>query len=358
MLENWLQAPKIEIDNLASWQIGSTILQHIGGQFPDLRTSKIALLGISPETDTIRKYLYQMGHPFSKFPIADIGNLRNPSEDTLLPVLKELLASKIIPIILSNEAVPFTAQFKAYKDRLKKVNLVVIDEKLAHHKKIENYLSVLRKGRKPRLGNLGLIGYQSHLSPIDSIHYYQNKNYDCTRLGLAKSQMEQLEPVIRDAHAVYFNMAALKMVEAPGLWENSPSGFTSEEACQVCHYAGISDKLSSIGFYGYCKEKDHQEQTAQLIAQMVWYTIEGIYYRKKDFPISTEGMLEYIVTLKGYDQELTFWKSTRSGRWWIEVPHKNKKKKNHLIPCSYEDYQLACQNDLSERLLNVIERVA
>ncbi len=358
MLENWLQAPKIDVDNLASWQLGSNILQHVGDQFPDLRTSKIALLGISPETDTIRKYLYQMGHPFSKFPIADIGNLRNSSEDTLLPVLKELIASKIIPVILSSEPAPFVAQFKAYKDQLKKVNLVVVDEKLAHHKKIDNYLSVLRKGRKPRLGNLGLIGYQSHLSPLGSIHYYQNKNYDCIRLGLAKYQMEQIEPVLRDAHAVYFNMAALKIAEAPGLWENSPSGFTSEEACQVCHYAGISDKLSSIGFYGYCKEKDPQEQTAQLIAQMIWYAMEGIYYRKNDFPISTEGMLEYIVALKGYDQEIIFWKSTRSGRWWIEVPHKNKKKKNHLIPCSYEDYQLACRNDLSERLLNVMERFA
>lgn len=359
MLENWLQAPKVKIEELASWQLGTTILQHIGDQFPDLRTTNIALVGISEEADTIRKYLYQMAAPFSKFPIADVGNLRNSSEETLLPVLKELLESKIIPIVLSGEPAPFAAQYKAYQDRLEAVNLVVVDEKMAHHEDITDYLSVLRKNKQPKLANLGLIGYQTHLCPPESIHFFQNNNYDCVRLGTVKSNIEQIEPALRDAHLVYFNMAALKLAEAPGLWENSPSGFTSEEACKVCHYAGMSDKLSSIGFYGYCEEKDPQEQTAQLIAQMVWYTMEGIYVRKKDFPVSVEGMLEYIVALKEYDYEVTFWKSPKSGRWWIELPNKDsQQKKSHLIPCAYEDYQLACQDELSERLLNIIERFA
>ncbi len=357
MLENWQQAPTINGTDCAEWQFGAKILQHIGDQFPDLRTAKVALVGIGADTDTIRKYLYQMAHPFNKFPIVDIGNLRNPTEETLLPVLRELLDSKIIPIVLSSESTHFTAQFKAYQDRFKKINLAIVDEKIAYHKDDFALLSVLRKNKKPKLGNLALIGYQGHLCPTDTIQYFQKKNYDCMRLGIAKGNMEEIEPAIRDANALYFNLSALKQVEAPGTYDNSPSGFTSEESCRVCHYAGMNDKLSSIGFYGYSKEKDQHDQTAKLIAQMVWYLLEGIYYRKKDFPVSTNRMTEYIVTLKDSDYDIVFWKSNKSGRWWMEVPDK-KKKKNHLIPCTYEDYQLACKDELSGRLLNIMERFA
>jgi len=357
MLENWQQAPKVKGTDFAPWQFGANILQHIGDQFPDLRTSKVALVGVGTDTDAIRKYLYQMGHPFSKFPIVDIGNLRNPTEESLLPVLRELLESKIIPIVLSGESTILTAQFKAYQDRFKKINLAIVDEKIPYHKDNFAFLSVLRKNKKPKLANVALVGYQSHLCPSESILYYQKKNYDCVRLGIAKSNMEEIEPAVRNVNALYFNLSAVKQADAPGTWENSPSGFTSEEACRVCHYAGMSDKISSIGFYGYCKEKDKRDQTAKLIAQMVWYLLEGIYHRKKDFPVSTDRMTEYIVSFKDHDFDITFWKSNKTGRWWIEIPDK-KKKGNHIIPCSYEDYQLACQNEFTGRLLNIMERFA
>jgi len=357
MLENWLQAPQVADVELSAWQFGTYIDTYENDAFPNLQKAKVALLGIGEEADTIRKYLYQMAFSFGKFQIADIGNLRNPTEETLLPVLRELLASKILPILISAESYPFTAQYKAYQEKYKKLNLVIIDEKIDYHKDADNYLSVIRKVKRPRLANLGLIGYQSHLSPEDSIKYYQKKNYDCIRLGVAKNQMEQVEPPIRDANALYFNLSALKKTAAPGVWNNSPSGFTSEEACRICHYTGMNDKLSSIGFYGYCQEKDSQDQTAQLIAQMIWYLIEGIYFRKKDFPVSTDGMMEYIVSFKEYDFNITFWKSTKSGRWWMQAPGEGKKKKG-LIPCAYEDYLLACKEELSERILNIMERLA
>jgi len=357
MLENWLQAPKTAAIELSAWQFGTYIDTYDNGSFPNLQEAKVALLGIGKKTDIIRKYLYQTAFSFGKFPIADIGNLRNPTEEGLLPVLRELLASNIFPIIISADPYPFTAQYKAYQEKYKNLNLVIIDEKIAYHKNADNYLSVIRKVKRPRLSNLGYIGYQGHLSPADSIKYYQEKNYDCLRLGLAKNQMEQIEPAIRDANTLYFDLSALKKAEAPGVWNTSPSGFTSEEACRICHYAGMNDKLSSIGFYGYCSEKDNLDQTAQLAAQMIWYLIEGIYFRKKDFPVSTDNMMEYIVSFKEHDFNITFWKSNKSGRWWMQSPADDGKKKKGLIPCSYEDYLLACKEELSERVLNIMARL-
>ena len=207
----------------------------------------------------------------------------------------------------------------------------------------------------PRLFNLGLIGYQTHLTPPDTLHFFRKKNYDLVRLGIAKQDLGQIEPTIRGADTIYLNLSALKQSEAPGRWHNTPNGFSAEEACQLCFYSGMSDRLSSFGIYGYRQEIDRNFQTAQLIAHMIWYLLDGIYNRKKDFPVSTDGMIEYIVSFKDYEHNATFWKSTRSGRWWIQIDTR-KEGQYELIPCSYEDYKLACKDQLSERILNVFER--
>jgi formiminoglutamase len=353
MLQNWLKSVDFLGKDLNFWQLGQNIAVF-DETFPDLKNVKIALIGTGEEVNIIRKYLYQLTFPFSKFHIADIGNLHKATDEFLLPVIRELLDNKIIPIILSHKALQFVAQFKAYQNIRNSVNVAVVDESSPWHTKDVHYLATMRKSEIPKLGNLGLIGYQKHLIPPETLSLYRRKNYDLVRLGLAKSRMEEVEPTVRAADTVYFNLAALKQAEAPGLWNNTPNGFTSEEACQVCHYAGINDKLSSIGFYGFHPDKDQNDQTAQLIAHMIWYFLEGIYNRKRDFPSSTHGMIEYIVSFKDYDYNATFWKSTKSGRWWIEM-EKDKERKD-LIPCTYDDYKLACKDELSERIMTILER--
>ncbi len=353
MLENWLKAVKIETEH-QSWQFGAHI-ELFDGEFPDLKETKIALIGTGKSIDNIRKYLYELAFPFKKMQIVDIGNLRKANDEFLLPVVRELLDNNIIPIILSDKALQFSGQFKAYQNIRKKVNVAVIDEGTPFHTEDIHYLSTIRKAEVPKLGNLGLVGYQTHLVPADTLKYYEKKNYDLSRLGVAKSNMETVEPTLRAADTVYFNLSALKQIEASGLWANTPNGFSSEEACQLSHYAGMSDKLTSIGFYGYYPKKDRSGQTAQLIAHLVWYFIQGIYNRKRDFPASTDGMIEYIISFKDFDHNATFWKSTKSGRWWIQMDSATKGK-HELVPCTYEDYKLACKDELTERILTILER--
>ncbi|MEM6320953.1 MAG: hypothetical protein AAF960_25020 [Bacteroidota bacterium] len=353
MLENWLKSIKPD-ENLQDWQLGRQI-DCYADIFPDLKEVKVALLGTGKEVDTVRRYLYELACPFAKMPIVDIGNLRKATDEFLLPVLRELLDNQIIPILISHEERPFAAQFKAYQNVRKKVTAVVVDERIPFHENDENYIADIHTSKSPKLEAMGWVGYQSHLTPPATIQFFQEKNDELVRLGKAKAQIETVEPTLRNADTIYFNLAALKQNEAPGLWSNTPNGFTSEESCQLCHYAGISDKLTSIGFYGYTAGSDPNNQTAQLIAHMVWYLLEGIHQRKRDFPTTTDGMLEYIVSLKDYDQDATFWKSKKSGRWWLQMDS-SVKGKHELIACSYEDYQKACQNELTERVLNILER--
>ena len=62
--------------------------------------------------------------------------------------------------------------------------------------------------------------------------------------------------------------------------------------------------------------------------------------------------------VKMNDLQIRFWKSSKSGRWWLQVPAKTKRKHNRhrLIPCSYNDYLSACQEDIPDRLVNAIKR--
>jgi formiminoglutamase len=114
----------------------------------------------------------------------------------------------------------------------------------------------------------------------------------------------------------------------------------------------MSDKLSSIGFYEFNPAYDKNGQTAMLLAQMIWYFIDGYYNRKKDFPLQPKSQyLIYRATLKDNSHELVFVKSKKSDRWWMQVPYPSGNSANeryHLVPCQYDDYQIAVSGEMPD----------
>ena len=71
-----------------------------------------------------------------------------------------------------------------------------------------------------------------------------------------------------------------------------------------------------------------------LIAQMIWYFIEGVNCRVKDDEFTNENnYIKYNVLIEG--EELIFYKSKKTGRWWIDIPFlanlNNKLKKTYVI---------------------------
>lgn len=368
MLNNWLSPiAKEEFDHFKQYsrsQFAKKLLIHTApDHFPQLNNAKMAIVGIGEtEANAVRKALYPMNFPHRAFRVADLGNTRKTETSFVIPIIKELLDSDIFPIIIGKEIDLSLAQYQAYHSR-RFVNLVMVDEQIRlaipSKKKVNHLLlnKVLKK-RKPRLFHLSSLAFQTHYTNRKITDFLGKRLFDPIRLGMVKHQMESMEPIIRDADLFCFNISALKAAEAPAQAQASPSGLTSEEACQLSRYAGLSDKLTSAGFYGLVPEKDLDGRSAQVFAQQIWYLIDGFANRKKDYPASTEGLVEYIVEFKTSNQALRFWKSKKSGRWWMQVPIKSKKKtpKHYLLPCTYSDYQLACQEDLSDRLLNAYKR--
>jgi hypothetical protein len=133
---------------------------------------------------------------------------------------------------------------------------------------------------------------------------------------------------------------------------DSVCGFGGELRAELnrawAHHAGISDKVSAIGIFN----SDITEQESILIAQMLWYFIEGYCFRSNEYPFgSKENFVKYIVPIQ--EEELVFYKSPITGRWWIEIPFltpvHNKLKRSTLLPCTNEDYLAACEQEIPER---------
>ncbi|HHS95391.1 MAG TPA: hypothetical protein ENJ45_02295 [Phaeodactylibacter sp.] len=333
-------------------------------RFPKLKNTQIALIGIGDEqADAIRAELYGLSFPFKKVAVADIGNVRNEKNSFLIPIIKELLDGGVFPVLIGNKEQLTLAQFKAHKNRQQLVNLAIVDEQVRCDPNEAPtssfyYLNELLRVKHPSVFHLDMIACQSHFMSDPARILPATTHFDFSRLGSLKANIEQVEPLARDADMISFSLAALKSAEAPGHINASPSGLLSEEACQICWYAGISDKLGSMGIYGYEPSMDYNAQTAKVAAQMIWYFIDGFANRKGDYPVSSNSLTEYIVELKSIDQPLTFWKSEKSGRWWIQVPVRTKKKhqRHRLIPCSYADYKMTCQAEIPDRLLEAFKR--
>jgi uncharacterized protein with ParB-like and HNH nuclease domain len=63
-----------------------------------------------------------------------------------------------------------------------------------------------------------------------------------------------------------------------------------------------------------------------------------------------ESYIKYIVPIE--EEILVFYKAIKQKRWWIEIPfisNVNNKLKNTLLPCSYDEYLGACNQELPER---------
>jgi len=186
--------------------------------------------------------------------------------------------------------------------------------------------------------------------------------FDAYRLGEIQADMVRSETLVRSADMVSVDIGSVRMSDAPGQVDGSPHGLYGEELCRLCRYAGMSDKLTSIGFYNYNHLYDNRGQTAHLIAHAIWYFVDGFYNRVSDFPYrDKQNYKHYLVRLNDGDFEISFYKSKKSDRWWMEVPYNGEKREQYqrhlLVPCTYADYQQAQQNEVPELWTKYYQRL-
>ncbi len=364
MLQNWIRPiePDAFTENIPSHKaVFGRHLHVLNATDWDLTEVRICLVGMGDaDADAVRKELYAMSFPFEGLGVADLGNMRRLEPNFMVTPLRELMDSKIFPILIGNAPEQSLAQYNALLSLEQWNNFVLVDRELSSPRQIGSAQwqdGILRR-KEAKLFHFGLIGAQTHWMSLEDFHFLEARHYDVVRLGEARTDPTALEPIIRDADVMAFHLQAIRQSDAPGQPVPSASGFTVEEACQICRYAGMSDKLKSFGVFGCRTALDVGGQTAQVVAQMIWYCIEGFYQRKGDFPASTDGLIQYMVEWKHAEQPLVFWKSSKSGRWWLQLAVKTGRKpvRHRLVPCTYADYQMACRNELPDRLLHALGR--
>jgi formiminoglutamase len=358
---------------------------NIEDNFPSLDNIDIAIIGVKEDRnapsnqgcafapDYVRKYLYNLYQGPFKLRLADLGNIKQgeTTDDTYFAVKSvtaHLLERKIIPIILGGSQDLTYANYRAYESLGQIINIVSIDSSFdlgLNEEKINNhcYLNKILTHQPNFLFNYTNIGYQTYFVDQDAIELMHKLCFDIHRLGNVRQNMDEVEPIVRNADMVSFDVSSIRQSDAPANANASPNGFYGEEACKMIRYAGLSDKLSSIGFYELNPAFDNGGQTAHLVAQMIWYFLEGFYHRKNDFPDrqrkDTASYVKYVVSMKDFQNEIVFYKSKVSDRWWMEVPCQglqSKYERQFLVPCSYKDYQDACKEELPEKWWQVYQK--
>lgn len=297
--------------------------------------------------------------------IVDLGNIKAGAtiSDTyvaLKMVVSELVKLNIVPIIIGGGQDLTYAQYLAYEPLEQKVDLVVVDSKFDLDEddqeglsaKSDTYLNKILLHQPNYLFNFSNIGYQTYFVNQDSLKVMSKLYFDVHRLGEFSDDMALAEPIVRNANMISFDMGAIRSSDAGANANASPNGFYGEQACRISRYAGMSDKLTSIGFYEFNPAFDQNGQTAMLLAQIVWYFMDGFYNRKKDFPLTPKSQyLIYRASLSDGSSELLFVKSKKSDRWWMQVPYPTGQSKNerfHLVPCRYEDYTTAVTGEMPD----------
>ena len=327
--------------------------------------------GVEDGPVNIRRELYNLYTPDSEKPLRliDLGNMKlgaklKDSYFGLASVMLNLLTNNVIPIILGGTHDNTFGQFLGYQELYTLINMVIVDEKIdlddpGQHVDASSYMMPILAHNPNYLFNYSHLGYQTYLNDPQAIGMLDALNFDCIRLGMVRQNIEEVEPVLRDADMLSIDISAIRMADAPGRAGATPNGFSGEELCQITRYAGLSDKLTSLGIYEFNPHYDNQNQTSQLIAQMVWYFIEGYYSRRGDFPINMSNFLKFTVKFEQYDHELIFWKSKVTERWWMELPYGDKKKyaRHQMVPCSYADYEMACKDELPDRWMKVYNKL-
>ncbi len=342
----------------------------------NLSSFDIAILGIKEDRNAvnntgcdeapheIRKYLYHLFSGIYTPKIIDLGDIKKGQKisDTyfaLRSTVTELLRSNVIPILIGGSQDLTYPLYQAYETLERIINMVSIDNsfdlaKSDDHFDSKSFLSKIILHKPNFLFNYANIGYQTYFVARHAVILMENLFFDIHRLGNIRNNLEEAEPIIRNADLVTFDISAVRQTDAPGNGNASPNGFFGEEVCQLTRYAGMSDKVSSVGFFETNPRIDNKGQTAHLVAQMIWYFIDGFYNRQNDFPLQNkDGFVKYIVNIQDLSEDVVFYKNNKTNRWWMEIPLTEKKhsiyERHLMVPCSYNDYQTACKNNFPDR---------
>ncbi len=363
-----------------TWERNITIHK---GRFPKWGRKHIALLGangskkdnLNPEqhpANQVRKKLYALKKGTGTYQIIDLGNLiaeedLSATQQKLAQVCEKLIEQQILPIIIGDTHALDYGQFQAYESQGKLINVVTVDAKidvediaaaLSTHTHTQAILS-----HKPNfLFSYNHLAYQAFLNSKQALNLLEQLYFEAYSVGQLRKDLQEIEPLIRQADMLSFDIQAIKMEYAPAHPQAQLLGLNVEEACQICWFAGLSEKITSLGIYEFYPKYEERQKTASLIATMVWYFVEGYYNRVKLKDFNSNAFMKYLVATLDHSNQnpMVFYKHKVTQKWWMEVPYPNELSQTQecmIVPCSYKDYQTANKGEVPDRWISTYAKL-
>ncbi|RYF97135.1 MAG: arginase [Chitinophagaceae bacterium] len=350
-------------------QVGKNILLY-DEEFPDLLSADLIIIGCPEQRgkgpkkrnsspDNVRSEFYRFYNWHQSMVIADAGNIRSGADldDTyaaLKTVISELNQHGKTVVIIGGSHDLTLAQYNSHADSERIIEAVCVDAKIDLDMnspwRNDNFLMEMLTSEPNFIRHYNHIGFQSYLVHPHMLETLDKLRFDCYRVGKVRDNVEEMEPVIRNADIFSFDISAIAHAYAPAN-AVSPNGFTGDEACAMLRFAGLAPGVSSVGIYGYDADRDDNNVTAKQISQMIWYFIEGRSRGTREARINEKDAFNEYHTAFA-EVATTFLQSKRTGRWWMQLPDQQ------YIACSYNDYIQASSNEIPERWLRAQERSA
>lgn len=355
-------------------KLSDKIIRHTENFFPDLEKNSIALIQCPEyrnsnqenetfnEEDSFMECLNNLNAGDSwNFNIYDLGYIQpgdkiKDSYFALSQVVSELVKNNILPIVIGGSQDLTFALYQAYQHLEQMVNLACVDYDFNLGKPDEeisssSFISQILMHRPCYLFNVSVIGVQAPYVKKSELDLFEKLYFDVLRLGEYNADFRLAEPHLRNSDILSIDLSAIRNADYNSGY-NNPNGFYADQICQLAKYAGISDKLAVFGLFSSVQNEELLKNK-QLLSEIIWYFLDGYAQRKGDFPLGTKrDYTKFIVHLDEHNNDLIFYKSPKSNRWWMEVPYPPTKglkyDRHHLVPCNFEDYQAAMQNEMPD----------
>ncbi len=335
-------------------------IQAYRNVFPKITKAQVALIGVGEQAHKTRKELYKLAWRFDKLQVVDLGNFTEPEDlqqrhFAVSEAIGELLALNIIVVILSNEVSYMGSHFHGYRDISNALEMVMVSDGIDLEEGSECLDLLKHKDYSKRISNMDFLGTQAYNVSNDTLEKLERFNFENYRLGNIRVDIEETEPVLRSSDMMFFNLNSIRYADAPEVTKPSPNGLYAEEAATISRYSGLSNRLKSVTFFGMQSERQSTIGD-KLIAQLVWYFLDGVHSRYNDHPVKNDvNYFIYRNRLENTGHEITFYKSRKSDRWWMEVPHPYEDE-TFFIGCSYKDYQRVCDGEMPDRWWKAYQR--
>lgn len=338
------------------WQLGN-LISH------ELKENSIVLLFLSdyrgtgrgavmPDLSYFREYFYSLSKLDFEIPVVDLGDLvpGKTTEDSHY-ILQEVLSAchykNAIPVIVGGGMDFSYSLFSALNFHQKNIVYTQISNQVSLSGEgaeisEKNFLNRIFSTKNFSIKNFHFLGYQKHLNEVDSVKLIREVEFDIIRLAEMMNSTGRMEPFFRRANLVTLNCDAVESFSDAFSIHPQVNGLNRREICAYMKEIGLGEKLKSVGIFNYDWESGNL-LNHQLLAQMLWYLIEGINIQQSH---PKERHYETFVVMIGEDS-YTFKRDTFSDLWYFGEDEKIE----NCIPCSREDYENAKRGELNSRLL-------